>query len=355
MLSYFKKNDMIIGIHYDLENRMSDFCLRYEKILSYNNIDFKRLSIDDLDFWESVKEVDFFIFRWWHTYDSTQLAHTIIPIIEKHYHKPTFPSLKTCWHFDDKVKQYFLLKTYEYPFVESYIFWSKNIALAWLKEVKLPIVFKLKNGAGSSNVVLINSKRKARKLIQLCFGKGISSIDTSLTKLITFKRIIGTILRDFKLLKGNQLNAIQTQKGYVLFQKYLSDNPFDIRITVIGQRAFAFRRFNRDNDFRASGSGRIDYDKDSIDKRAVEIAFDISNNLGFQSMAYDFLYNEHSELEICEISYTFSDIAINNCPGYWDINGNWNSGHYWPQYFQLIDLLNISELKQPAAEAMMSL
>lgn len=332
---------------------MSDFCLRYEKILTYNKIDFKRLSIDDLDFWNSIKEVDFFIFRWWHTYDSTQLANTIIPIIEKHYHKPTFPSLKTCWHFDDKVKQYYLLSSYRFPFVKSYIFWNKNIALTWLAEVKLPVVFKLKNGAGSSNVVLINSKKKAARLIKVCFGIGISSVDASLSKFITIKLIIGSILRDFKILKRNSIDVIQTQKSYVLFQKYLPNNPYDIRITIIGQRAFAFRRFNRDNDFRASGSGKIDYEQDSIDKKAIGIAFEISNILGFQSMAYDFLYNERSELEICEISYTFSDTAIYNCPGYWDINGNWNSGHYWPQYFQLIDFLNNPSLKQPSTEVMM--
>ncbi len=65
-------------------------------------------------------------------------------------------------------------------------------------------------------------------------------------------------------------------------------------------------------------------------------------------MAYDFLFNEDNDLEICEISYTYVDSAVYNCPGFWDQNFTWHEGHYWPQYLQLVDSLKISNLKQPA-------
>jgi glutathione synthase/RimK-type ligase-like ATP-grasp enzyme len=81
-------------------------------------------------------------------------------------------------------------------------------------------------------------------------------------------------------------------KNYVYYQKYLPNNNFDTRVTVIGDRAFAFRRFNRTRDFRASGSGKIDYDMDSIDKRMIKIALETSEECGFQCMAFDFLYDE---------------------------------------------------------------
>jgi len=69
--------------------------------------------------------------------------------------------------------------------------------------------------------------------------------------------------------------------------------------------------------------------------------------LGFQSMAYDFLYNKEGTAWFCEISYTYLDTIIYDCPGYWDLNLNWREGHYWPQYFQLMDALNLPDLKQP--------
>ena len=64
-------------------------------------------------------------------------------------------------------------------------------------------------------------------------------------------------------------------------------------------------------------------------------------------MAYDFLRTQNNELQFCEISYTYSDFAIYNCPGYWDSALTWHEGHYWPQYFQLMDALNLPGLKQP--------
>ena len=73
-------------------------------------------------------------------------------------------------------------------------------------------------------------------------------------------------------------------------------------LTIIGNRAFANRRFVRKNDFRASGSGNADFNKNLIDLRFIKIAFEISKELKFQSMAYDFLLNENNQPEICEIS-----------------------------------------------------
>ena len=62
-------------------------------------------------------------------------------------------------------------------------------------------------------------------------------------------------------------------------------------------------------------------------------------------MAYDFLYDENKKPAFSEISYTYQDVAVRNCPGYWDSDLNWNEGHYWPQYFQLMDALNLPDLK----------
>ena len=55
---------------------------------------------------------------------------------------------------------------------------------------------------------------------------------------------------------------------------------YDTRVTVIGGRAFAFRRFNRDDDFRSSGSGKIDYNMEEIDKRMIKLALKVSKKDG---------------------------------------------------------------------------
>ena len=118
-------------------------------------------------------------------------------------------------------------------------------------------------------------------------------------------------------------------------------------MTVIGERAFAFRRMVRPGDFRASGSGRIDYDTSKIDPRCVEIAHRMSTELGFQSMAYDFLFTPEGEPQFCEISYTYLSRTVFDCPGYWDRQMEWHSGHLWPEYCHLVDCLGRPDLKAP--------
>ena len=211
----------------------------------------------------------------------------------------------------------------------------------------------MKGGAGSSNVILIDNRTEATIIINRMFGKGFSSSFG-----IPHKGKVGyKSLENFLRIKIDQyfLNRYrnispyiwQTSKNYVLFQKFLPNNKFDTRVTTIGNRAFAYRRYVRDNDFRASGSGKLDYDNSAIDVRFIKLALKISKELKFQSMAYDFLLNENNQPEICEISYTYVDSFIYNCPGYWDENLKWHQGHFWPPYLHLKDALNIENLKQP--------
>ena len=60
---------------------------------------------------------------------------------------------------------------------------------------------------------------------------------------------------------------------------FIPQNDFDIRVIVTGNKAIAIKRMNRKNDFRASGSGYILYDKNEIDIRCVKIAFEVNKKL----------------------------------------------------------------------------
>ncbi|MCD4698878.1 MAG: hypothetical protein K8S16_21815 [Bacteroidales bacterium] len=345
---------MLVGIHKDQYGKFCPFLQKYEEILDYNNIKHIRLDASDLDFWGKVKKLDLFIFRWSQTDWPKQLAHTIFPIIENEMKIKCFPNQATCWHYDDKIKEYYLLKQKGFPIIDSYIFWDKKKALGWADTTDYPVIFKLTGGAGSRNVLLIKNKNKAFQYIKKMFGKGLSpdnfrfSGSTYKEDFGIYKKIHkmgGNVLRKYR---GEDISPYwQIHKNYVLFQKFLPNNEYDTRVTVIGSRAFAYRRMNRRNDFRSSGSGNFDVTPKLIDIQHIEIALKISEKMGFQSMAYDFLYDENRNSKFCEISYTYVDWMVQSCPGYWDENLNWHEGHYWPQYFQLMDALEIPELKQP--------
>lgn len=352
--------NLIIGIHDSLNRSFPKMLSYYVKILEYNNLECLRLSVSESDFWEKLSKISYFIFRWGHRDSDSQMARIIMPIIENVFEIKCFPSQATCWHYDDKIRQHYLLNSYRFPIVKTWVFWDKISALKFIETASFPLVFKLKGGAGSSNVVLIEKWRHANKLINKMFSKGIVSYEIPIPNNLSYLRNVIKLygLRRYIAFKRGRLGPDsikpywQIHRDYVLFQEFLPGNKFDVRITIIGNRAFAFVRYVRPHDFRASGSGNIDYDVNKIDMRCIEIAFDISEKMKFQSMCYDFIFDQNKNPKIAEISYTFVDSAVYNCPGYFDKELNWHEGHYWPQFCHLSDLIQEKTLEQPPVELM---
>jgi hypothetical protein len=345
---------MLVGLHSGRFGKYPQSFLVYEKILDYNEIDHIRLDINEREFWKKVRELDYFLYPFNNVTDMKHIAASILPVIQNHLQIKCYPDLNTCWHYDDKIMQYYLLKQTGFPVIDTYIFWDRNAALAWIEKAVFPLVFKLKAGSRSGTVLFLKNKKQARKIISKMFGRGMNP-----NKMPLFDSVR---IKDFSLNELVQHNAKKVyrkvkgmdiypywdkQKNYVLFQRFMPNNNFDTRVTVIGERAFVGIRYNRDNDFRASGSGRINLENKNVDRRCLEIAFQISDRHGFQCMAYDFLYDENNQPLICEISYTFPAEPVFGPNGYWDRGLQWYPGHYWPQYCQLSDLLDMPDLRQP--------
>ena len=260
--------------------------------------------------------------------------------------KKVFPDFHTIWHFDDKTGQKYLLEAIHTPIAPTYVFYSKYEALDWLSATTFPKVFKLRSGAGSCHVKLVKTKQKASKMIKKMFGKGFSQYDkwgNLKERIYQYKKGKTTL---FNVLKGVVRLIYPTdfakiagrEKGYVYFQDFFP-NKFDIRIVVVGNKAFGIKRMVRSNDFRASGSGCIIHRKSEIDERCVQIAFETNDVLQSQSVAYDFIYDYDNNPLIIEISYGFSPEGYEDCEGYWDKNLNWHHGSFNPYGWMIDNLL----------------
>jgi len=345
---------MLVGIHSFRYGKFPEPLQIYEKILSHNHIPFVRLNINEADFWEKVQQLDLFIFHYNNVTDLKEIARSIMPVIEGRLKIKCFPEYNSSWHYDDKIKEYFLLKSEGFPMIDSHVFFDRESALAYVDSAVYPLVFKLKVGSKSSNVLFVEHRRFARKLVHRMFSRGIDPNRVPFTRSAWFKSLTpkkllhDTAIRAYRTFKGLDVYPLwERQKNYVLFQPFLPGNTYDTRIVITGNRAQGSVRQNRKNDFRASGSGIGDFNPDRLDKRAIEIAFQISEKFGFESMAYDFLYNEKHEPVISEISYTYPAFTTFLAPGYFDRQYNWHPGHFWPHYFILMDLLNLPGLVQP--------
>ncbi len=354
---------MRVAIHPNMRKMLLSYSSHRDiDILKYNGIDFIILDVNSNSFWQDVKTCDRFIFRW-NQYDyPSQIAKNILPIIEKDLGIKCFPSVNCCWAYDNKIREYYLLTQYGFPTPECWIFYDKLKALKFIQTADYPLIFKLKGGAGARSVLKLKNKHEGEKLVRLMFGRGVSN---KLNLPGTFRRDIKDrgIVSVLRKRGGEIKNRLkegqayfdrdwQINKNYALFQEFLPDNLYDTRVVTIGNRAFAFQRLNRPKDFRASGSLQASFEPEKIDKQFIQIAFAISQKLGFETMAYDFLYDRNKNPVVVEFSYAFGadkGSKISLCPGYWDASLNWYPGHWEPEYLQMMDFLEWEDLKKPTS------
>lgn len=322
-----------------------------DKWLEYcglNKIKFKVVDCYASNIVDQLKDCDGLMWHWYH-YDhkATLFARQLTSSLELNG-KKVFPNHNTCWHFDDKVGQKYLLESIEAPLVPSYVFYDRQEALTWAKQAHYPKIFKLRCGASAENVRLVDDFKASRCLINRAFGKGFkvkNRFNFLKERLWQFKRdntvtsflnISKGVTRLF-LPKDAELN-FPREKNYVYFQEYIPENNHDIRVIVIGKRAFAIKRMVRYGDFRASGSGFISYAPEEIPATCIQISFELSRRLQTQCLAYDFVFRGNEPL-LVEVSYAFARKVYLQCPGYWNDRLDWVEGYFTPEFFMIEDFL----------------
>lgn len=340
-----------VAIHHR-ENSFSDRWIAY---CESQGIQYKVVNCLDSDIIKQLRSSDALLWHWSHGDPREQLIARSVIMAAETMDLKVFPSTSTCWYFDDKIAQKYLLDAIGAPVVPTYVFYDLKEALRWIDRASFPKVFKLRKGAGSSNVKLAHSATEARALAERAFSSGFSPVphygQDALKRYRTARRkgdLLNVVKRVPKVLAKirDNRNMIGREKGYIYFQDFIPGNDFDTRVTIIGDRAFAYTRNVRPGDFRASGSGDVVYDRSRIKKKCLEVAFEVTRKVGSQSMAFDFLAGEQQQSFILEVSYGYIPHLVHSCPGYWDSRLNWYEGHVWPQDAILIDLLNDLDLSR---------
>ena len=304
------------------------------KYCEEKNIDYSLVDCYRNDIVEQLSDCDAFMWN----YDLLSIKDNLIAkrllFALEQSGKVVFPAFEEGWHYDDKIGQKYLLEAIEAPFISTYIFYDEISAKKWVNSTSFPKVFKLKGGAGSSNVSLVRSKNEANRLINIAFSKGFKSLKKSYflkekirkykLNQVSLKNLLKSYLRFIIPLDKKFIS--HKEKGYIYFQEFVENNDCDYRIVVIDQnKAFGIKRYNRKNDFRASGSGHIEYlDNNNIPISCLKVAFDTAKKLKMNSIAYDFVYNSKGDPLIIEITFAFG-AKVSKAKGYWDEDLKWNN------------------------------
>ncbi len=316
-------------------HRPGSFSDRWIAYCDKNNIEYIILNQYSDSLIKDAASCDVIVWHHHHGNNPDQLIAKQILAAFEQVGKQVFPNFNTGWHFDDKLGQKYLLEAVKAPFVRSYAFYDKQSALDWASSAQFPKVFKLRGGAGSHNVILAHNLKDARKLIKRAFGRGFKE-----------QRLLYNIKYQYKKYKGGKISlqnlvnytagellrkfnphiVNNAEGGYAYFQDFMSGNDHDIRVIVIGNKAFAIKRICRNGDFRASGSGIIRYSREEIDERCVALSFEIAQSLKSQCVGFDWVYDKDNNPFIIEMSYGFTASGYDDCEGYWTEDMQWHGG-----------------------------
>jgi glutathione synthase/RimK-type ligase-like ATP-grasp enzyme len=334
---------MKIAIH----KKENDFSSKWIEYCAQNQINHKIVNCYDNNIIDQMEDCDALM---WHFNQSNPrdvlFAKQLIYSLQT-AGKKVFPDFYTAWHFDDKVGQKYLLEAVGAPLVPSYVFYNKEDALQWIEETSFPKVFKLRRGAGSAHVKLVKNKYEAKKLVYKAFSKGFSQYNKVANLKDRWYKFRKGKASTWNLVKGvlrlgrttEFARVIGNEKGYIYFQDYIPNNDFDIRVVVIGNKAFAIKRKVRDNDFRASGSGDVLFGKSNFNENTIRLSFDVAEKINSQCLALDYVFQGGNPL-LVEISYGFIKEVYYQCKGYWDSDMNWYEGPFDAQGWIIENLLS---------------
>jgi glutathione synthase/RimK-type ligase-like ATP-grasp enzyme len=236
--------------------------------------------------------------------------------LERHLGKKCFPTYSDMVIYEDKILETYISEIHHFPFLKTYIYNSKEEALADSECHRYPLVNKIVPCSGSVGVELVKTPHQYRRIVQQSFSPG-----------------------------GRKSHvAYQSQKNFVYFQEYVPNDGYDIRIITIADSIFGYYRKAPKGDFRASGMGLVE--KRELPPEAIKIAREVNDVLKCSMLVVDLLRGSDGRYYIIELSPmcridTAEQLHVDGKPGVYvaqkDGTYSFKPGRYWVHELALKD------------------
>ena len=163
---------------------------------------------------------------------------------------------------------------------------------------EFPVVIKQSSGSGGAGVFLARNRSEYNKYLRRA-GKVITSQSVASLFIVYFKILFKKITKYFYPSRSKYVKYDTTPVSIpVIVQSFIEGLKGDFKVLVFGRKFFTMYRKNRDNDFRASGSGRF-YEVEQKDQEGLldfarKITFEIDfpiigMDIGFDGVKYHLL------------------------------------------------------------------
>lgn len=307
--------------------------------------EFEVVDLDRHDWLDVVRPFDVVL---WKSYvlgpEAASYYKEKIYFLEAHLRKLVFPSFKTVWHYESKVAQSYIFAHERVVTPKTVVSFEVHDAEARLDAASPPYVFKRSAGAGSQDVWKVDDRDAARDVVRATLAHQLWSESRPPAGTLGKAAAAVSLLRK-RWMRNRVVDRVLGREQFrpVYWQEFIAGNEADLRITVIGGRfACAFWRLNRPDDFRASGSGRIDYAR-PIPEAALATCIELARALELDTIAFDLVFRDNEPL-IVEMSYAYVAEAIANAPGIYERADDGSIGFVpggrWPQELWVTALLD---------------
>lgn len=274
-----------------------DFChyhVNYVKACHDLRLSYEVLRLDASDWIHRFEESESDVFMIWPSNYSTawkQLFDERLYLLSTRMRRPIFPSLLELWLYESKKRVRDWLVLHRIPHPETHVFYSRDEARSFVSQAALPLVFKTDLGGASHGVELVETRKRAAKLVDLCFGKG------------------------YRVRRGDDRDR---RWGYVIFQQHI-DVRREWRIVRIGESFFCRLKHKRGRFFSGSGVHSWEQPPEGL----LDFVFELTERFGFLSMAVDFFETGSKSFLVNELQSLFGGIRPENA-----MRGHEHEGRY---------------------------
>jgi hypothetical protein len=177
-----------------------------------------------------------------------------------------------------------------------------------LEKAPYPLVSKVNGSSGSIGVELVQTPRRARRIVRKAFSR------TGRSTHVPWSR----------------------QKDYVYFQEYVPNDGYDIRVILIGNRAFGYYRKVLKGDFRASGMNTVE--RRGLPAEAIRVARMVQQTIPGPLLVVDMVHGLDGRYVIIEYSIVClhdraEDLLVDGVPGVYVIGDDgdirFEKGRFW--------------------------
>ncbi|HGM9841919.1 TPA: hypothetical protein ACKRDV_001686 [Proteus mirabilis] len=178
-------------------------------------------------------------------------------------------------------------------------------------DITLPCVVKKHSGFGSRGVTLVKNKSELNKSVYQKMN----------LYWVLNNDIYESIKRLFKT-KIKFKNLYPKKFGRVILQELIPNLAYDWKVLVFNDYIFALKRYNRKNDFKASGSGLFDFNA-IPSKKLIQFAFECRKKLDTPFISLDIAEQKDNSFNIIEYQAVHFGLSTAlNCHRYYHYNNN---------------------------------